>query len=57
MPVFLPEKAYGQRSLVDFSPWVCKEEDTTKQLNSNNITPSRDALFVIANPSASHPGQ
>ena len=26
-PVFLPGKSHGQRSLVDYSPWV-KESDT-----------------------------
>ena len=28
-PVFLPEKSHGQRSLVGYSPWGCKELDTT----------------------------
>ena len=28
-PVFLPGKAHGQRSLVSYSPWGCKESDTT----------------------------
>ena len=27
--VFLPEKSRGQRSLVGYSPWVCKELDMT----------------------------
>ena len=30
-PVFLPGKFHGQRSLVDCSPWGCKELDTTEQ--------------------------
>ena len=29
--VFLPGKSYGQRSLVGFNPWGCKESDMTKQ--------------------------
>ena len=29
-PVFLPEKSHGQRSLVDYGPWGCKESDTTE---------------------------
>ena len=29
-PVFLPEKSHGQRSLVSYSPWGCKESDTTE---------------------------
>ena len=32
-PVFLPGKLYGQRSLVGYSPWGCKESDTTEQLH------------------------
>ena len=31
-PVFLTGKSYGQRSLVDYSPWGHKELDTTEQL-------------------------
>ena len=30
-PVFLPGKFYGQRSLVAYSLWGCKELDTTEQ--------------------------
>ena len=26
-------KIHGQRSLADYSPWGCKESDTTKQLS------------------------
>ena len=29
-PVFLPRESQGQRSLVDYSPWGCKELDTTE---------------------------
>ena len=31
--VFLPRKSHGQRSLVVYSPWGCKELDTTEQLH------------------------
>ena len=31
-PVFLPRKSHGQRSLVGYSPWDCKESDATEQL-------------------------
>ena len=31
-PVFLPGEFQGQRSLVGYSPWGCKELDMTKQL-------------------------
>ena len=29
-PAFLPEKSCGQRSLVGYDPWVCRESDTTE---------------------------
>ena len=29
-PVLLPGKSHGQRSLVGYSPWGCKESDTTE---------------------------
>ena len=31
-PVFLPEEPHGWRSLVGYSPWGCKELDTTERL-------------------------
>ena len=39
-PVFLPGKAHGQRSLVGYSPWGCKESDTTEQLNNRQLSDS-----------------
>ena len=30
IPVFLPGKFHGQRSLVGYSPWGCKELDMTE---------------------------
>ena len=38
-PVFLPGKSHGWRSLVGYSPWGCKELDTTKRLHftSSNL--------------------
>ena len=38
IPVFLPGEPHGQRSLVGYSPWGCKELDTTEQLNNNSFT-------------------
>ena len=32
-PVLLPGKFHGWRSLVGYSPWGCKELDTTEQLH------------------------
>ena len=33
IPVFLPGKSHGQRSLVGYSPWGRKESDTTERLH------------------------
>ena len=30
-PVILPREFHGQRSLVGYSPWSCKELDTTER--------------------------
>ena len=32
-PVFLPGKSHGRTSLVGYSPWGCKELDTTERLH------------------------
>ena len=32
-PVFLPGKSHGQRSLVGYSPWGCRELDMTERLS------------------------
>ena len=32
-PVFLPGESHGQRNLAGYSPWGCKELDTTEQLS------------------------
>ena len=32
-PVFLPRKFQGQRRLVSYRPWGCKELNTTEQLS------------------------
>ena len=31
-PVFLPGKSHGQRSLVGYSPWGCRESGMTERL-------------------------
>ena len=31
-PVFLPGESHGQRSLKGYSPWGCKEPDTTERV-------------------------
>ena len=34
-PVFLPGKSHEQRSLMDYSPWGCKESDTTEHTHKH----------------------
>ena len=35
-PVFLTGESHGQRSLVGYSHWGCKESDTTERLTLTN---------------------
>ena len=42
--VFLPGKSHGQRSLVGYSPWGCKESYTTEQLHFLSIITNREML-------------
>ena len=37
-PVILPGKSHGQRSLAGYSPWGCKESDTTELLTLSLFT-------------------
>ena len=37
-PVFLCGKSHGQRRLVGYSPWDCKESDKTKQITLSLLT-------------------
>ena len=34
-PVFVPGESHGQRSLVGYNPWGCKESDMTDQLSTH----------------------
>ena len=36
-PIFLPEKFYGQRSLMGYSPWSCKRVRQDLVMKTNNI--------------------
>ena len=36
-PGFWPGESHGQRSLAGYSPWGCKESDTTEQLTLSNV--------------------
>ena len=38
-PVFLPGESHGERSLVGYSPRVCKESDTTEHLSLIKVGP------------------
>ena len=40
-PVFLPGEFHGQRSLVGYSPWGCKESDTTERFLLLLIIPTQ----------------
>ena len=42
IPVFLPEKSHGQRSLVGYSPKGRKESDMTKWLCTHTPSPTAD---------------
>ena len=35
-PISLPGESHGQKSLVGYSPWVCKESDTTEWLSTHD---------------------
>ena len=35
--VLLPGKSHGRRSVVGYSPWGCKESDTTEQLHFTSV--------------------
>ena len=35
MPVFLPGESHGQMNLVGYSPWTCKESDTSEWLSTH----------------------
>ena len=37
-PVFLPGESHGQRSLVGYSPWGCKESDMTEATEHVHLT-------------------
>ena len=48
-PVSLPGESYGQRSLVGYSPWGCKELDTTERLHFTmySLEPDRHISDVL----------
>ena len=46
-PVFLPQESHGQRSLVGYSPWGCKESYTTDHIgiHSGDILQRRFSVY------------
>ena len=48
-PVLLPGKFHGQRSLVGYSPWGCKESDTTERLHSLTHPPFSQSGALASN--------
>ena len=45
-PVSLPGESHGQRSLVGYSPWGCKESDTTERLH---FQPNKQKAKILLN--------
>ena len=48
-PVFLPGKSHGWRSLAGYSPWGCKESDTTEKIQFLSVYSCH--LFLISSAS------
>ena len=46
-PVILPGKFHGLRRLVGYSPWGCKESDTTEQFHMGLVVPWHEGSFQI----------
>ena len=44
--VFLPGKSHRQRSLVGYSPWGCKESDTTEHTHTNWLQPLNQSQSI-----------
>ena len=48
-PVLLSRESHGQRSLMGYSPWDCKESDMTERLgiyiDFKSITPAKTLLL------------
>ena len=51
---FLPGKSHGQRSLVGYSPWGCKEVETTEGLTLSSLVVVCGLLTAVAYLVAEH---
>ena len=49
IPVFLPGKSHGLRSLVGYSPWGCKELDTTEVTEHACMQRSKLICYICIN--------
>ena len=47
-PVFLPGKSQGRRRLVGYSPWGCKESNTTEQLHFLSLWSISKHFFILS---------
>ena len=52
-PVFLPGKSHGQRSLAGYSPWCCRESDTTEQPSMH----TREEISNLQTQGLKYPGR
>ena len=48
-PVLLPGKFHGWRSLIGYSPWDCKESDTTEQFHWHWRKGASQGTLVVKN--------
>ena len=60
-PVFLPGESQGQRNLVGYSPWGCKESDMTEGLSlhftlRNTPLQNFSHLLLVVSPNISQEG-
>ena len=46
-PVLLPGESHGQRSLVGYSPWGCKELDMTERLHTHTHTHTHTLIYEL----------
>ena len=46
IPLFLPGESYGQENLADYSPWGCKELDTTERTEQSTAQHRIGSSFV-----------
>ena len=49
------ENSHGQRSLGGYSPWSCKESDTTEQLSSSSSSMYAESVMPSKHLTLSHP--